>query len=140
MTAKRKDKDDATGFLSYEEARKAVKDLGLSSSTQWRRYCQAGKRPDNLPSDPSLVYKNNGWKGWRHFFSKPEKRFLPYTKARKIVHGLGIGSSNEWWDYIKANDLPEGVPTRPDRTYKESGDWKGWADFIGTEKKAKKAA
>ncbi|CDZ79871.1 hypothetical protein BN1013_00371 [Candidatus Rubidus massiliensis] len=55
-------------FLSYEEAKKFVQQLGLKNRTEWNQYC-SGKipnkpvLPDNIPKDPVTVYKNKGWGG-----------------------------------------------------------------------------
>jgi len=44
-------------YLSYEEAREFVKKLGLKSQKEWVEYSKSGKKPDNIPANPSGVYK-----------------------------------------------------------------------------------
>lgn len=51
-------------FLSYKEARKVVRKLGLKNERQWYRYCGDRKKPFNIPSVPHHYYKNCGWVSW----------------------------------------------------------------------------
>ena len=44
------------GFLSYPDARKFVRLLGLKSQQEWIQYCTSGKKPSNIPSNPNQVY------------------------------------------------------------------------------------
>ena len=53
-------------FLSFEDAQEKMKELGIKTSSQWMEYCAEGKRPDNLPYQPSVYYADQ-WKGWKHF-------------------------------------------------------------------------
>ena len=39
-------------FLPYSEAKRVMHTLNLRSSTEWREFCRAGKRPDNIPALP----------------------------------------------------------------------------------------
>jgi hypothetical protein len=55
-------------FVPYEKAREYVRSLGIKSSTEWREYCRIGNRPDNIPSDLCITYKNKGWISWGEFF------------------------------------------------------------------------
>jgi hypothetical protein len=51
-------------FLSFKEARKYVRDLGLKSRTEYRVWSKSDKRPMNIPSNPNLTYTKQGWSGW----------------------------------------------------------------------------
>jgi hypothetical protein len=53
-------------FLSFNEARKITRELGLKSNKDWRKYSKQ-KRPINVPGNPDSFYKDNGWKGWPDF-------------------------------------------------------------------------
>jgi predicted helicase len=44
-----------------------VQKLNLKSFNDWRSYCKSRNKPNDIPSHPHLVYKNNGWKGWPNF-------------------------------------------------------------------------
>ncbi len=52
----------------FEEAREFAHSLNLKGSTEWKQYCKFGKdgipRPNDIPSIPHLIYKNDGWKGY----------------------------------------------------------------------------
>jgi len=48
----------------FEQAREFARSLKLRSQTEWFQYCKSGKdsipKPDDIPSLPSEVYKNDG--------------------------------------------------------------------------------
>ena len=50
-------------FISFEEGRIFSSNLGFNIRDEWNIYCQSGKKPDNIPSNPNLAYQNE-WKGW----------------------------------------------------------------------------
>jgi superfamily II DNA or RNA helicase len=50
-------------YLSFEEARRLIRSLNLSSHKEWRQYCKSGQKPDNIPSAPNSTYKKQ-WQGW----------------------------------------------------------------------------
>ncbi|MBV9667218.1 MAG: hypothetical protein JO327_03715, partial [Nitrososphaeraceae archaeon] len=53
-------------YKSFEEARKFVHSLGLKSSEEWYEFCKSGKKPDDVPFYPQIIYKNE-WKGMPDF-------------------------------------------------------------------------
>lgn len=64
-------------FLSFREARKFVKKLGLRTQKNWNDYCSGKfpflpKKPLNIPSNPSKKYKEEGWKGYRNWLVEEE--------------------------------------------------------------------
>jgi len=54
-------------FLSFKDARAFARGLGFRSHLEWRAWCQAGKRPPNIPAGPDQIYRDRGWKGWGDF-------------------------------------------------------------------------
>jgi hypothetical protein len=52
-------------------------------------------------------------------------------EAREYARSLKLKDQKGWQKYVKENDIPEGMSTYPDKTYKDKG-WKGWGDFLGT--------
>ena len=59
-------------FLSYEEARKLVRALGLKNKHEWRKWSRT-ERPPEIPSTPQRTYKDAGWKGLAHWLGKQKK-------------------------------------------------------------------
>ncbi|MDC1199764.1 DEAD/DEAH box helicase family protein [Flavobacteriaceae bacterium] len=51
-------------------AREFVRSLNLTSGNDWKKYCESGKKPFDIPKTPNSVYKNKGWKGWADFLGK----------------------------------------------------------------------
>ena len=52
-------------YLSFRKAKEFVHTLGLKSQKEWFEYTKSDKKPDNIPSAVSRVYKDKGWKGIR---------------------------------------------------------------------------
>jgi len=50
-------------YKSFEDAREFVHMLKLKSQKEWNDYCKSGQKPEDIPSNPHQVYKQNGWKG-----------------------------------------------------------------------------
>ena len=57
-------------FWDFEKARSYVHKLKIKSETEWRRYYRSGEKPNQIPSDPSNVYKNKGWINWFDWLGK----------------------------------------------------------------------
>ena len=49
------------GALAFEAARTFVHSLKLTNLKMWHAYSKSGKRPLNIPSSPSTVYRESGW-------------------------------------------------------------------------------
>jgi len=133
-------------WLSFLRARSFVRKLGLKNNQQWRayvrgRYEHLGKKPDNIPSNPNLVYADCGWQGYGDWLGNGNvstrlRRYRPYTKAKAFVRKLGLNSENEWRLYVKGKlpQLPEkpvDIPASPHMSYANSG-WKSYGDWLGT--------
>jgi hypothetical protein len=118
-------------FLPFNQAREFVRSLGLKKTKEWEKYCASGKRPKNVPSDPRVVYQGK-YKGLRDWIGLPQKRFLPFTKARKYVRSNKNLTGYNWWEWCKTN-RPSNIPSRPHTVYKDKG-WKGWKDWFGKRK------
>ena len=48
-------------MLPFAVARAIVQKLKLESREKWREWRKSGQRPSNIPSDPSEVYRDDGW-------------------------------------------------------------------------------
>jgi hypothetical protein len=47
-------------YRTYKDAREFVRALNLKNAEEWKKYCISGKKPDDIPSAPWIVYKE--WK------------------------------------------------------------------------------
>ena len=123
-------------FLSFFEARKFARSLGLKNATDWEKYRSSGKKPNNVPSNPNRTYKKE-WKGygdwlgtdivWPHDVCK---QMRPFLDARQYIHSLGLKSRDAWNQYCKSGNKPKDIPSAPHLMYKK--DWKGYGDWLGT--------
>ena len=118
-------------FLPFNQARKFVRNLGLKKTKEWEQYRASGKRPNNIPSNPRVIYKGQ-YNRMTDWLGLPE-RFLPFTKARKYVRSIKTLTGYNWWEWCKTH-RPSNIPSRPDIIYKDEG-WKGWKDWFGDKKK-----
>ena len=59
-------------FLPYSEAKRVMHTLNLRSSTEWREFCRAGKRPDNIPALPHRDYPD--FVSWADFLGYEKKK------------------------------------------------------------------
>ncbi len=44
-------------FRSFSEAKKFVQSLGLKNYNDWEEYCASGNKPEDIPSNPWVTYK-----------------------------------------------------------------------------------
>jgi hypothetical protein len=123
-----------SNFLPYEEALAFVLTLNIKNKDEWYTYCKSGNKPKNIPSTPSLVYKD---KGWVNFYVWLNNRnyldripFVSYEDARAYALTTGIKTSIEW----RCNDNhPSWIPKEPYSAYKDKG-WESWAAFLDSDK------
>ena len=54
-------------FLSFAKALVFARSLGLNGVKQWLEWRTSGKRPTNIPSNPNILYKHDGWQGYGHW-------------------------------------------------------------------------
>jgi superfamily II DNA or RNA helicase len=123
-------------YRPFKKARAFIQRLGLNSGTEWRNYCQSGRKPDDIPSTPDAVYADHGWVDWGDWLGTGTvaaqlHRYRSFKKARAFVHGLGLKSQVEWIDYAKSGKKPDDIPAYPSQTYAETG-WAGMGDWLGT--------
>ena len=124
----------------FEKAREFARSLGLKKEKEWRVYCKGGipelpVRPIDIPVYPQQAYrvKYAGMKDWLGY--NPKDKHRPFEEAREYVRTLGIPSVDEWRVYCAAGNLPNGIPSNPQRVYRGLG-WVDWWDWLGKEKKA----
>jgi hypothetical protein len=89
-------------WRTFEEARAFVHKLDLHSGDDWRDYCNSGRRPSDIPSNPDDVYEQSGWVSWGDWLGTRSRRgegWQPFKKARAFARGLDLKSNPEWRDY-----------------------------------------
>ena len=120
-------------FLTFYQARRIARTLGLKSIREWRRLCRSKKKPKNIPANPHLTYKECGWANYADFLGyKPRGTFLPFNQARKFVRGLEFQTTGEWKRYCHSGKRPKDIPCQPDTIYKK--EFQGLRDWIGLPK------
>lgn len=120
-------------YLSYEEASLYIQNLEIDSRDKWRDFSK-NKRPENIPSTPDIVYKDNGWIDWKYFFGKD---YCSYDEAKIFVHKLNLTTPQEWIKYCKGEysslpKKPKNISSQPKVTY--ISDWINWEDWLGNTK------
>lgn len=122
---------------SYDESKDFVQTLGISSEEEWKDYCATGKKPDEIPTHPHKIYKNE-WKSWKEFLvsnptpnitSKDMVRYKSYTEAKEYAKSLNFKYKKQWNDLIISKKLPKDIPAEPNIEYKD--EWEGWGVFFG---------
>lgn len=120
-------------YRPFAEAREFVRSLGLRGYSDWNKYCKSGAKPNDIPNNPHLTYKDTGWKGGGDWFGNGKaavKYSRPYLQALEFVHSLGLKSRNEWKTYCKSGLKPADIPSSPEISYFGKG-WNGMADWLG---------
>jgi hypothetical protein len=49
--------ESSSKYLPFIEAREFIRKLGLKNKKEWDDYCISGLKPDNIPSNPEIIYK-----------------------------------------------------------------------------------
>jgi hypothetical protein len=120
-------------FRAFKRARAFVHRLGFKSGNDWRDYCNSGRRPGDIPSNPNDVYEGIGWNSWGDWLGTGRIRgpgWRPFEKARSFVRRLGLNSLT-WRDYCKSGKKPADIPANPESVYAGSG-WLDWGDWLDT--------
>ena len=127
------------GWRNFKGGRAFVHGLKLKSSTEWRAYCQSGKKPDDIPANPHNTYAEAGWAGYGDWLGTGTvasflRHYRSFKKARAFVRDLEFLSVTEWQSYCRSGKKPEDIPAAPQATYAEAG-WSGVGDWLGYTRK-----
>ena len=120
-------------YKSFEECRKYVWKLDLTSKEEFLDYVSSGKLPEYIPSAPYQLFKDEwlswpdwvgtkiGYKGTADFIVVDE--FIKENKLNSV-------SYKKLYDDDK---LPIDFPKKPEKTYKEFGG--SWSVYLGKGKR-----
>ena len=116
-----------------------ARELKLKNTTAWNEYRKSGNKPDNIPSTPNMVYKNDGWISLPDWLgngnlSNKGRIWLTFEECQKFAQKNSITSQIEWEKFGKSGKRPSNVPSHPDREFPKQ--WKGWPNFLGTDRVA----
>jgi exonuclease I len=122
-------------FLSFTEAREFVRKLELKGLKEWEDYRKSGNKPENIPTNPNTIYKNEfkgmgDWLGTGRIAYR-DMIYRPFKEAREFARALNFKNRKEWAEYCRSEDKPDDISASPDQTYKN--DFKGVGDWLGTE-------
>jgi hypothetical protein len=122
-------------YRPFEEARGFVRSLGLTSTKEWMEWRSSGNKPDDVPSNPNLVYADAGWLGYGDWLgtgnvSNRHKEFRTFEEARGFVRALGLKNEAQWREYCRSGMKPDDVPANLAGVYGD--EWQGMGDFLGT--------
>ena len=132
-------RDGWTGeYRTFSDARKFVRSLKLKSISEWKTYCDSGKKPDDIPFSGYITYKNKGWistSDWLGYdrVAPQFKKYRSFQDAKKFTQGLGLKNLKEWQSYSVSGKKPNDIPSNPRNTYKKSGEWGGYSDWLGAK-------
>ncbi len=125
-------------YLTFQEAKRIVSTFKIKSKDSWLIFSKSNQKPENIPSDPRRVYKEE-WISWADWLgtgleSRRLRKYSPFIEARKYVRSYHLKNRAEYNALIKLGGLPIILPSKPERIYK--GQWKGIGDWLGTGKVA----
>jgi hypothetical protein len=125
---------------SYSDTKNWIKkNINANSSREWFKLTKENKIPDFIPNAPQDVY-NKEWISWNDFLDSNNKKpsdykYITLNESKKYVNeNFKVKSKLEWRDLVLSGKIPESIPSRPERYYKNRG-WTSWGDFFGTDNK-----
>ena len=123
-------------FLPFAEALTVARSFNLASSKEWTVWSKEGLRPPNVPANPRVTYKDDGWQGWGHWLgtghtsnNTKKQPFLPFDECLRAARHLRLVSKKEWRLWCRSGARPANVPATPDKVYVHDG-WFGWEHWL----------
>ena len=115
-------------YLSYQDAKKFLQKLKISSSKKFFELSKTAKIPKTIPRSPGIVYKkewskNGGWGGFlgTGTVASQLKKYRSFKEAKLFVKKLELKTYSDWEKYCKSGDKPDDIPAAPWQVYRE---WK----------------
>lgn len=130
-------------YMPFKKCRTLARSLDLQTRNDWKNYARhlvKKDRKSNLPVNPNLIYKNEGWKDWYDFLGRRinsknrQASFISFKKCREFARSLNLKNKNQWRVHVRGlvkKNPRLNIPIEPDHVYKDKG-WKNYGDFLGT--------
>lgn len=126
-------------YRKFSDAKKFVRELGLTSSVEWVAYCKGQfehlpPKPIDIPANVVRKYENKGWKGFKDFLwsdkhRKARREFMSYKEAKALVKKLNIDSKEKLEKFTSSKDKPKNFPVYPQMCYQRKG-WQSFENFF----------
>lgn len=133
-------------YRSFAEARNWARAQALKSKNDWVRNIKVrGWLPSDIPADPHKTY-GVAFTSFSDFLgtgnlSSREYNWRPFHEAQAWAQEQQIDSMAEWRELAQsakaAKQWPKDIPTNPALVYE--AEWKGWEDFLGVRRMAKRS-
>jgi hypothetical protein len=124
----------AKDMLPFAAGRAYVRKLELRNRPEWREWSKSGQRPSNIPSLPSMTYRDDGWISWPDWLGSGGRAarysMLPFAAGRAYVRKLKLKAQKEWKEWSKSGQRPPDIPGNPAKTYRDDG-WISMPDWLG---------
>lgn len=123
-------------YLSFEKARDFIREKNLKNIRAWRVYRR--DKPTNIPLNPHIIYKNQGWinyDDWLGKYNIKEQQYLSFEEAREIVRTYKFYYKVSWNQYIEEKSKIKKhplIPNNPEKHYRNDG-WISWKNWLGCE-------
>ena len=85
----------AGSFVTYEEARRVVREAGIRSSAEYHVWSRQGGRPSSLPANPWRTYRASGWRGWREFLGTAPTGSRTSCRASELIVRFDRNASHD---------------------------------------------
>ncbi|HZW87238.1 MAG TPA: hypothetical protein VFF41_07250 [Gallionella sp.] len=132
-------------YRLFEEAREWARTQGLKSKAGWLRLAAEKRLPEYLPADPRSAY-GEAFTGWADFLgtenlASSNYQWISFAEARAWARNRQVDSSEEWRELAQlakaAKQWPKNIPTNVALVY--ALEWKGWEEFLGVPRMAKRS-
>ena len=133
-------------YRSFAEARNWAHAQALKSKTDWVRCIRVqGWLPSDIPADPLKTY-GAAFTSFGDFLgtgnlASSEYQWRPFHEAQAWARKQQIDSLAEWRELARlakaAKQWPKDIPTNVALVY--ASEWKGWEDFLGVQRMAKRS-
>jgi very-short-patch-repair endonuclease len=120
-------------FRNYDDSKLYLSEYNLTGYEQFNKWYKENNIID-IPSNPHIQYKNNGWTSWGDFLSnnnitnrERSKLFITYTECKENISKENFKNAKHFSNW---KNRPDYIPSAPSIFYKDKG-WISWSDFLG---------